>query len=264
MKKLMSNAEYHQHDAIGSSLLKKIALKSLLHAMGEEQKTSTALNLGSAVHCSILEPEKFSQEFAISEKFDRRTKDGKAAALAFEAANEGKIVISEQENEIVQGVKEAINTHQIAKGMLTGGESEYSYFAEIDGMACKCRPDYFVQGSLVDLKTCQDASREGFIKACVSYGYHIQAAFYLDVFNAANGTNVQDFYFVAVETSKPFAVNTFKMGEIELNLGREQYRAALAKLKALRAGEGTLESYGYAKQINEIQFPLWALEKFSA
>jgi exodeoxyribonuclease VIII len=259
----MSNNEYHGNEAIGSTLLKKIASKSLAHAMSEEFKTSAAMNLGSAVHAAILEPETYEKEFIVSPKIDKRTKAGKEQYKEFLELSFGKILINEDQEQAVIGAVESLKRHNIANGMLTGGESEYSYFAELDGISCKCRPDYFNSNSLIDLKTCADASNDGFMKACINFGYHIQAAFYLDVFNAANGTSVKDFYFVAIETSKPFAINTFKMGEVEINLGREQYKKALKQLKEYRE-TNNLDNFCYEKKINEIQFPLWALEKFSA
>jgi exodeoxyribonuclease VIII len=266
MKKLISNTAYHANEAVGSTTLKKIASKTLMHAMTEEFKESPALAIGSAAHAAILEPETFKNDFAVSQKFDRRTKQGKADALAFTEANAGKIIIDQLQAEIVEGIRKSVLSHPIASSMLSGGEAEYSYFASIMDTECKCRPDYYLpeQGCLVDLKTCQDASRDGFTRACINFGYAIQAAFYLDVFNKANGTDIKEFYFVAVETSKPFAVNTFRMGEVELKLGREQYLEALKKLKQYNSDPSKLSSFGYKEQINNIEFPIWALERMEA
>lgn len=302
MKKLITNKEYHQTEAIGSTLLKQIALKSLLHAKTQEFSQTPAMVLGSAAHAAILEPETFRNEYATAlndEGFLKTSDDlkkelkslglkvsGSKSELAqrlidhdkmyqnaifdlvaerFRKENEGKTILTQEQSEAVREIKSAVLSHNIAKGMLTGGESEYSYFAEILGVTCKCRPDYYlpIEGCLVDLKTCSDASADGFTRACINLGYAIQAAFYLDVFNAANGTTIQEFYFVAVETTKPYAVNTFKMGEVELNLGRRQYKKALEQLIKYNANPDPVK-FGYPEQVNEIQFPLWALEKMEA
>lgn len=263
MKKLMSNKDYHASEAIGSSLLKAIALKSLLHAVKTERKESAALDLGSALHAAVLEPETFNQEFLVSPKFDRRTKEGKAAAADFEALAAGKTVIDEDQMSDIRGMVDAIKSHEIASSMLENGEAEYSYFAKdpITGLDRKCRPDYFNAGALIDLKSCQDASPEGFIKACINFGYHIQAAYYLDTYNLANGTNIQEFFFVAVETKAPYAVNTFRMGAVELELGRKMYRKALDQYAEYLKDQTQVLKFGYEKKINEIEFPLWALNK---
>lgn len=266
MKKLISSQEYHASNAVGSTTLKKIASKSLLHAMTQEVKASPSLALGSAIHAAVLEPETFKKDFAVSPKFDKRTKQGKIDSAAFGIENVAKTIIDESQSLIVEGVRKAIISHPIASAMLTGGEAEYSYFTEIDEVEVKCRPDYYLpeQGCLVDLKTCQDASREGFTKACINFGYAIQAAFYLDVFNAANKADIKEFYFVAVETTAPFAVNIFRMGEVELKLGRAQYKEALDLLKKYNSDPTQIAQFGYKQQINEINYPLWALEKMEA
>jgi len=265
-KILESNEAYHANKSIGSTLLKKISLKSLLHALTEEKKESAALDLGSAVHCAILEPEKFKSNFIVSPKFDRRTKEGKANAEAFEQEAQGKTVLSEDQIEIVTGILENLKTHEIAMGMLSGGEAEYSYYAidEETGLEIKCRPDYLGDNCLIDIKTCQDASSDGFIRACINFGYHIQAAFYLDVYNKANGTNIKEFYFVAIETSKPFAINTFLIGEAEIALGRMQYKRALKTYKKFLENPDTLKDFGYEKKINEIVFQDWVFNKLGA
>ena len=268
MKKLMNNNEYHSHEAIGSSILKKIAQKSLLHAIKEERKESDALDLGSAIHCAILEPEKYYSEFLIMPKVDGRTKEGKAVKADFEkiAQEKNMTIITDEQDAQVKAMVASIRTHEIANGMLTGGEAEYAYFAKdpSTGLMLKTKPDYKNAGALIDLKSCQDASREGFIKACINYNYALQAAFYLDVYNLATGENLTEFFFVAIETAAPFAVACYKMGEVEINVGREQYKKALKQLAEYKKDESKILDYGYEKKIIEIQFPIWALEKLSA
>lgn len=264
MKKLMSNKDYHAHEAKGSTTFKKIALTTLLHAMSEEVKETEALQLGSAVHAAILEPETFDAEFAFAPKVDKRTKAGKEEWAKFADENAGKTILKQEHRDVINGIVRSLNSHEIAKGMLSGGEAEYSYFVkdEETGVELKCRPDYVNHGALIDLKTCQDASEAGFTKACINFGYHIQAAFYLDVYNKANGTDLTEFFFVAVETKPPFAINTFKMGEVEIQLGREMYKKALKEYAEFKKDEKQeLSKFGYIKRVNEINFPLWALER---
>jgi hypothetical protein len=159
-------------------------------------------------------------------------------------------------------MKGSVLCHEIASAMLTGGEAEYSYYttdAET-GIGLKCRPDYFNQNALIDLKTCRDASVEEFTRACFSMGYFIQAAFYLDVFNAVNKTKLEEFYFVAVENTAPYAVNIFKMGETEIAFGREQYKKVLKQYAEFLKGT-PMQEFGYKKQINEIVFKPYMFEK---
>lgn len=266
MKKLENAKIYHANlNAKGSSFFKEVALKSLLHALSTTKEQSPAMALGGAVHCAILEPEKFASEYAVCPKVDRRTKEGKATFEAFELESMGKTILTAEQMESIEGMKSSVLSHEIAAGMLTGGEAEYSYYTtDADtGVLLKCRPDYFNLNALIDLKTCRDASVEEFTRACFTMGYFIQAAFYLDVFNAVNGTKLEEFYFVAVENTAPFAVNTFKMGEAEIAFGRDQYKKAL-KQYAEYLSKGDLKEFGYKKQVNEIIFKSYMFEKMGA
>jgi hypothetical protein len=58
--------------------------------------------LGRAFHCALLEPERFAATHVVAEKFDRRTKEGKAKAEAWEAENQGKIPLTPEQAEAVR------------------------------------------------------------------------------------------------------------------------------------------------------------------
>jgi hypothetical protein len=83
----------------------------------------------------------------------------------------------------------------------------------------------------------------------------------LDVFNQANGTKIEEFYFVAVENTVPFAVNVFKMPEAELALGRSQYKKALKELAEYEKDKTLVSKFGYKAEINLIQYPNFAFEE---
>jgi exodeoxyribonuclease VIII len=80
---------------------------------------------------------------------------------------------------------------------------------------------------LVDLKTTNDASPEGFIWAVRRYLYHLQAAFYVDGWEAAGGGPIDEFIFIAVEKTPPFAVGLYRLPESALIKGRDLYRQGL-------------------------------------
>lgn len=264
MKKLMSNKDYHEHKAIGSTALKRIASQSVLHYLSSEVSKTPALILGSAVHTATLEPENFEDEFAIAPKVDRRTKAGKETWAQFLKESEGKETLTVEQMETIIGIKSSIASHPIASQMIIGGEGEHSYFVtdEETGLELKCRPDYMKNNALIDLKTCQDASPKGFARAMANLGYHIQAAYYLDVYNKANGTNLDEFYFLAVETTKPYAVAIYKVDEFAIEEGRGVYRKALRDLKfyldSIEAGNINVHKFGYGDEIRNLELPNYA------
>lgn len=266
MKKIMSNEDYHADPAIGSTLLKSISNRSIAHAL-LETKESDALILGSALHAAILEPETYEDNYIVAPKIDRRTKAGKLDWASFLEEADGKQVLTADMSEKVQAMKTSLLNHPKAILLLTGGESEYSYFSKCPhtGLMKKCRPDYKKADALIDLKTAQDASSEGFTRAAMNRAYHIQAAHYVDTYNEASDEKVKEFYFVVVENTAPYAVNTFKLGEIELSLGREQAKKAIEKYADyLNSSEKDLVKFGYGLSTEEIQFPDWYLLKQEA
>jgi exodeoxyribonuclease VIII len=271
MKKLESAKVYHspENKAVGSSILKKIAKTTLLHALSAKTEETDSMRMGSGLHTATLEPETFKNEFIVAPKCDRRTKEGKAIYEAFLSTSEGKTVLSDDQMEIIQGMKDSILSHPVARAMLSGGEAEYSYYAEdpITGIVRKCRPDYHNGGALIDVKSTQDASFEAFAKQVGNLGYHIQAAYYLDTFNASQGTDYKDFFFIAVENKAPFAVAVYRLPEKYIEQGRIEYKKALKALSDfLKSGASvddlqTLRNFGYPTDILDIEIPYYVLNK---
>jgi hypothetical protein len=270
MKKLESSEAYFKSEGTSSSTLKKIHQKTLLHALSIKTEQSPAMILGSAIHCAILDPERYDSDFLISPKFDKRTSAGKAAFADFERLSDGKTIIDEEMAEKIKGIKNSVLTHPIAKEMLSSGEAEYSYYSEDSetGLKTKCRPDYHNSDALIDLKTTLDASYEGFSRQIGNMGYHIQAAFYLDVFNKSQSLNYKDFYFIAVENTAPYAVAIYRLNSEQIEHGRIAYRSAIKQLSEyLKSGETSEErragisSFGYPCEIIDIQVPYYLLDK---
>jgi exodeoxyribonuclease VIII len=75
---------------------------------------------------------------------------------------------------------DAVNAHPAASQLLAGAERELSLFwtdARYH-VPCKARYDARNHGLVMDLKTTQDASPEGFARQAANLLYHCQAAHY--------------------------------------------------------------------------------------
>ncbi len=263
-KILMSNKYYHEHEATGSTILKSIASKTVIHAVENPFVENDASIMGGALHAKTLNPETFDQEFIVSPKFDKRTKVGKEGFASFQERAGDRSILNEDQFSLVKGMSEAIFDHSLANKMLSGGEAEFSYFAKCEdtGLELKCRPDYVNKDSLIDVKSSRDASPSDFAKSCANFNYHIQAAFYLDVYNKACGTNIQDFYFIVVENAAPHAVAVYKLDEISLEHGRNLYKKALVSLanykKESKEVNFKKQKHMYGELIKELTLPNWA------
>ena len=73
-----------------------------------------------------------------------------------------------------------------------------------------------------DVKTCQDNSPEGFKRDIYKWGYHLQAAFYMDMLG------IDNFKFVAVTTSYPHTVEIYSLDEDTIEFGRNAWQQAFS------------------------------------
>lgn len=83
---------------------------------------------------------------------------------------------------------------------------------------------------LADLKSTYDLGIYEWEKSVFSMSYHVQAATYLDVTNAAlEREQYSGFLHVLSKSAEPYAVGRRMLSEEFLDLGREKYRRAMAR-----------------------------------
>ena len=232
-------AEYHAHPAASASKLRKLWQTTPAHLKADTEafEPSAAMIMGTLAHSLILEPDKPLAQIAVKpaeyepgKKWTRQAKVCKQ--WEDERKAKGIVVLNEAELEDVQGMAKAIAAHTVAESLLFLGLPEVSLcgYSKGNGIDMKARLDFLPHtgNKIIDVKTTVDASERGFMRRAYDLGYHIQAALYLDLWNALMPTEPRtEFYFVAVESSKPYAVNVFKASQEFLAKGREDYKAAL-------------------------------------
>ena len=109
---------------------------------------------------------------------------------------------------------------------------------------------------IVDLKTTgTTASPDRFGASAASYGYHLQAAFYLDGYEQITGHRAR-FLNVLVETAAPHFVAVVELDDEALDVGRAKYRDALDIYARCReSGDWP----GYTPTFTEVvSLPRWA------
>tara|TARA_R110000796_G_scaffold17226_8_gene53235 strand:- start:708 stop:1511 length:804 start_codon:yes stop_codon:yes gene_type:complete len=225
--KLTHNNYFSSEKYISNSMLNNISVspEHFMFKMDNPQPSTPAMKLGSAIHMNVLQPEEFNKNYAVSPKFDRRTKIGKEDYKNFVNNNLSKTVISESDFEIIEQITMKLMKDKMVKSLLQQGEPEkiITWHNEHYDVNCKGMLDYYREGAdmIIDLKTTQDASYNGFMRSVKKYKYHKQAAFYLDAVKA------QRFFIIAVEKSPPFAINVFELSENMLDEGRDMYNHEL-------------------------------------
>lgn len=233
----------------GSKELLKSPAHFRLYATAEREQTK-ALRLGSFVHALVLEPEKARLAFAIAPVCDRRTKDGKAAYEAFTSALEpGTTVLSadeaEEANKIAAAAKGCIDRHGFKFK-----HTELMFLASYMDCPIKAAIDAVGEsdGYLYDLKTCEDASPAGFLKAVRAYRYNLQANFYKAAYQAGFKEHVQGFRFICVE-KETLQTAVYELGPDLMAYGYSDFVKAIETYKACMASG---EWPGYAQDIQTL------------
>lgn len=261
--------QYHRAPGVSNSMLKHLNPPARLPVyLTEKREPSVAMVLGTLVHSLALEPDKVPMQVALrgdpdDDRFNFRKTVGKAWRDAQEAA--GLVILKEDEYESVKRMCASIALHPLCKDIFAEGESELSCFArhKDTDILRKFRLDWLPTAgdALVDVKTCQDegASEDNFAKTLYDLRYYVQAAYYLDGWNALNPDNPRKhFVFVAVEKAQPYLVHVMHVEPDSLELGREQYERDLWVYRRC----SRLKTWpGYGEGSTLLALPHWAKKK---
>lgn len=259
----MSNADYHADTtAISASGLKLFARSpahyyaAYLDPNRPQRQPTSAMKLGTAAHCAILEPGEFASRYAeMPEGISLRTNEGKA--IRDSILTSGREVLSAEDFRVVTDMAVAFSQNPVAASLFDKPHYvESSIFATIGGVKCKCRPDFITSGGLLvmDVKTTRDASPDEFGRSAWSLGYHLQAAFYRRVISEATGTT-PDFLFGCVEPEAPHLTAFYSVPPYLL-----EYADGLIESLLERYAE-CLESGvwpGYSSEMQELTVPGYA------
>jgi hypothetical protein len=250
----MPSAEYHRRPEVNKSLLDLIEAapaKAKARLDGAPSEPTPAMLLGTAFHAAVLEPETLIK----SPEFNKRSKEGKAEAEAFAQEHAGKVIVDPDTFATVQGMREGVMRHPVARRIFDDGIPEQSCFAELMGVPVRCRPDWVRPSAdlICDLKSTSDASPDQFSRSVANFRYHVQHAFYQDTIQAA-GYAVRSFVFVATERAFPHLCAVYVLDPADVERGREAYRRNLETYLECQAS-GVWP--GYDEGIRVLQLPAW-------
>ena len=228
----------------------------MLHA-AEGTHDTPALLFGRIVHQMTLEPDAPAWWVVPPDDVDLRTKAGKD----WKAANEHRKVVKKDTWANIIGVWGAIRSHMGIYRELTQGQREVSVYrkhtSEAGTVLRRGRIDLVcASANLLDIKTTEDARPEAFSKQIKTHGYHIQAAYYLDLWNECNPHNQKHgFIFAAVEKEPPHGIMVHRLAQRAIDRGREIYKELLDKYMDYR-DRGTWPCY--PETVQEIDLPYYA------
>ena len=230
----------------------KELLKSPAHYiqyMNRDREATKALRVGSYVHALVLDKPKAETAFAIAPVCDRRTKDGKQAFEAFTASLQpGTTVLSADEAE------ESLKIAAAALGCIDRHgfkfkATEFMFMTTFMDANIKAAIDAVGEdGYLYDLKTCEDASPAGFLKAVRAYRYNLQANFYKAAYTAGFKEHVQGFRFICVE-KETLQTAVYELGPDLMAYGYSDFIKAVETYKACLASN---DWPGYSQEIQTL------------
>jgi exodeoxyribonuclease VIII len=262
----MTNAEYHSGPGYSKSHLDKIAdapIEYWHHYLNPDREVAEpgdALVLGTVIHTAVLEPDILDSAYKVLPDLDLRTKAGRAERDAFKAAHPGATIITVDQLATAKAVRDAVYRHPLASRLLRGGQSELSFFATDPetGELIKCRTDSFNTGAgmIVDLKSTDDASPDGFGKSCANFRYYVQPPWYQDVLRAAYGEAPPWWVFLAVEKKPPYKIGVYYPTPEQIELGRRVARRDFKRILECKAS-GVWPDY--ATEVKPVELPGWAV-----
>jgi hypothetical protein len=273
----MTDEDYHGHTvALSAGGLKEI-IKSPAHFVSSKtviQKETPALRFGSIAHMAVLEGPKFLSRYKVMPEFVGLTKDGrpstqsaaakeKKAAWVLDQPKDTVILDGPEELDQITGMLTSIMNHKTAAYLIRQGRPEIAGLFNHKGIRSKLKADILIEEQCIiaDLKTCIDASEDPFMKAAWKNKYLIQAAWYLLGASLITGKKWDNFTYIAVEKTPPYAVAVHTADTAYLEGGLRMVEVAVGRF--LRCAEkGIWPAYG--DSAGSLSLPQYAMYEIEA
>lgn len=214
-----------------------------------------AFDFGKVAHALVLGEGGAIQIVDADNWLTKAAKEQRAACY-----RAGVTPVLKADHESAVALRDSVMVHPTAGALFFDGMAELSGYWEdrATGIRLRFRPDWLTeldgQPVCVDLKTTVSADPREFGRSVAKFGYHAQAAWYLDGL-AAHGVSDARFLFVCAEKTAPYPVSVVELDDEALAEGRRRNRAAI-DLYDRCVQTGTWPAYG--DLIHSISLPQWA------
>jgi exodeoxyribonuclease VIII len=185
--------------------------RHFLNYRNKPKKVSPELTYGSALHCMLLEPQEFNNEFVVIPKLDMRTKDGKETYAKLEAEAEGKTMINAELHDEIWSLAEYVKSNPEFEVIMEGAKTEVKDEVEIYGLPFVRIRDIVKGDATIDIKTVQNGQLDNLTKDFFNYQYHIQSAVY-------GG----QFAFYVIEKGEPFYNGLIQVSDDFIKYGKKE------------------------------------------
>ena len=272
-----SNEQYHSDTKYlsRSMLMEFVERPSIFHGryIGNtipRKEATESMVRGTIIHSLVLEPQNDIITFIPREIQSSDGKNTTKAAKEFveQVRAEGKFPVSVKEyGERIKPAVEAVKTCLNAMNVRRNDVYEQSLRWEntASGIRCRCKPDIVCRRenltAIVDLKTTDEVTDEGFTYSVRDFGYWLQQSHYEEgVRDAFRIETPIEFVFVVVETNPPYACRQFQLEEDDAAVSAVARQNVLLDL-ARRLESGDWSDPG-ADQIKRIRVPRYVFKGF--
>lgn len=227
-----------------------------------DRKETSALKIGTAFHCLLLEPHLFNDKVVVWSGAPRNTKAGKEEYAEVEANAGDRAIIKQSEFEELKLMAKSIKDQPAAGKLINSAgkvEASFFYHDQTHDVMAKARPDFWREdGIVIDLKTTADASENEFQKSIANYGYDVQAFMQMEAVERVTGVRPQAFVFIVVEKTPPYACAFYQADADLLRCGEYRYHMLMEKYAScLKSGKWP----GYGSLVRPIGPPEWFVKR---
>jgi exodeoxyribonuclease VIII len=225
----------------------------------EDEARTDALNIGSAFHVAVLEPDLYKHKVLVLPDLDMRSsknRDLRDRIIADDG--EGKVHLKAAHEPLIEAMAKSVRQHPAARKLLARGRPEVTaYWTDPEtGLRGKSRADWLsdLDGVFVDLKSALSAAPGEFARAAANNRYHVQDAYYSRAFEE-NGIHIEHFVFIVVEKEPPYVTSCFQLDVTARLKGEELYMDELRRMAECRAKN---HWPGYGDGVIDLSLPGWA------
>lgn len=202
----MDDREYFAAKALSQStmkLVRKSPANAKLAFENQADGDTDSLMLGRCFHARFLENKKIY--VGLPEGVKKNSAQAKSILAGKMIDNPDLIIINYAKEKMLDGMIDALMSNpDVTDLMSLPGDTEKVLFWEESGVKMKGKLDKVSPVGLIDLKSAEDATEDGFSRAIYKWGLHVQAAHY-DKGAIENGIDTgNEFIFIVCEKEEPY------------------------------------------------------------